>query len=246
MWSIVKSFKNRKLSEQNNVINTSSVDKESKSVINKLCPDTCLDTRYFSYTDMQEQDLNNEDVSLELDRQFSLEELEIAIASSKTNSAPDLDQIDNRIIGRLPSNYKEILLLIYNMIFAEGSFPEPWKDSLVILIPKPGGKGIRPISVLSCFLKVFEKLIYNRLRWFAEVNDIVPNFQFGFRQSKSCIDNLICITSYIHTGLIKNEFVACVFLDIKGAFDNVIPNILLRKLKGAGIPARIRKFVAKL
>ncbi|XP_070525178.1 uncharacterized protein [Cardiocondyla obscurior] len=38
----------------------------------------------------------------------------------------------------------------------------------------------------------------------------------------------------------------CAFLDIKGAFDNVIPDILLDDLKEISIPARIRKFIANI
>jgi len=36
------------------------------------------------------------------------------------------------------------------------------------------------------------------------------------------------------------------FLDIKGAFDNVIPNILIQELENIGVPVRIRMFVYNL
>ena len=44
----------------------------------------------------------------------------------------------------------------------QGVISSDWKKSLIILIPS--GKGVRPISLLSCFLKTMEKIIYNKLR----------------------------------------------------------------------------------
>jgi len=42
----------------------------------------------------------------------------------------------------------------YNSILLEGTFPPQWRQSLVVLIPKPGGTGVQPISLMSCFLKL--------------------------------------------------------------------------------------------
>jgi len=50
----------------------------------------------------------------------------------------------------------------------------------------------------------------------------------------------------VHKGFINNSPTVSIFLDIKGAFDNVIPNILIQDLQKIGIPARIRKFIQNL
>lgn len=36
------------------------------------------------------------------------------------------------------------------------------------------------------------------------------------------------------------------FIDVEGAFNNVDPNVLLREIRSAGIPAHIRKFITNL
>jgi hypothetical protein len=43
----------------------------------------------------------------------------------------------------------------------------------------------RPISLLTSFPKVFEKIIYERLLQHIEVNNILGDEQFGFRPATS-------------------------------------------------------------
>jgi len=45
---------------------------------------------------------------------------------------------------------------------------------------------------------------------------------------------------------IKDLLVTPQFLDIKGAFDNIVSNILIHDFKNIGIPAHIRKFILNL
>lgn len=174
---------------------------------------------------------------------FTLSELNSTLGSLKISSSPGLDQIDYRIIRSLPSQYHETLLTLYNSLVQHKSFPEDWSRTLVVLIPKPNGKGVRPISLLSCWLKILEKLVYRRLQWYVESSLLLPNFQFGFRPARSCVDNLVLFTNSIRTALQRGHYSVIVFLDIEGAFDNVVPSILISDLEKLGIPARIRKFI---
>jgi len=120
-----------------------------------------------------------------------------------------------------------------------------WRDSLFIFLPKIDGKGVRPIALLSCFLKILERMIYRRLQWAVESYFIFPEFQYGFRSSRSCTDNLVILTARIHSFLCE-AFTAAVFLDIASAFDNVIPSILIQDLRDIGFPAQICKFIKNL
>lgn len=162
-----------------------------------------------------------------------------ALDSMKLSSSPGLDQISYKVIRALPENYLDVLSEIFNSILRDGSFPKQWSHSLVVLIPKPQGKGVRPISLLSCFLKLFEKILYGRLRWAMESRCVIPDFQAGFRSGRSCQDNLVSLTSFVHAAFLKREVVACVFLDIAGAFDNVIPSVLSQDLYELGLPFRL-------
>jgi len=155
---------------------------------------------------------------------FFPQELDVSIASCKLDSSPSLDRFDYKIIATLPQEIRTILLDIYNEMFASGLFPSSWHDSLVILVPKPSGSGLRPIALMSCFLKILEKMIYPRLAWIVETQFLLPEFQAGFHTSRSCMDNLITLTNRIHWGFMRRMSTIAMFLDIAGAFDNVIPS----------------------
>jgi hypothetical protein len=43
----------------------------------------------------------------------------------------------------------------------------------------------RPISLLPIPLKIFEKLLLNRIRNDTEIQGITPDYQFGFREHQS-------------------------------------------------------------
>jgi len=248
VWSLIKSFKRRKLVKPSSTLlsDPGVMSHLIKDTIDKLCPPSCKPLACNSLCTMVSKDEQLDNVNYKLEQPFTDTELRSAIKCLNLNSAPGIDQIDNRVISSLPSEYMDIILSIYNYILIEGSFPNQWKQSLVVLIPKPDANGYRPISLLSCFLKIMEKMVYNRLQWHIESQHIIPDNQFGFRPDRSCVDSLVLFSSDIHKGFAVNSSTIAAFLDIKGAFDNVIPYILIQELESIGIPARIRMFIYNL
>jgi len=107
----------------------------------------------------------------------------------KLKSAPGLDQVDYNIISSFPENFASLFLQLFNSILSEGVFPPQWMQSLIILIPKSGGSGVRPISLLSLLLKTYRKDDIHS-QWFIESRHILSDFQFGFRPDRSCLDSL--------------------------------------------------------
>lgn len=207
-----------------------------------MCPPTCSLPSEFSLASMRIRDYRNPNIQRWLDDPINIDELKLVLKSFKLQSSPGLDQIDYKIISCFPGHYLEFMVGLFNRILQCGVFPDSWKQSIVIFIPKPNNKGVRPISLTSCILKVMEKCLYNRLRWYTESNFIIPDTQFGFRSYKSCVDNLVILTNFIHSAFLKNHYAVSVFLDINSAFDNVIPRILIRDLEEIGVPAHLRKF----
>jgi len=247
IWALIKSFKKRKMVKASLTLNDSSTQTSPiKDAIDKSCPPSCKHLEWSLLRLMEDKDKQLGSVNHELEKAFVETELHSAIKGAKLNSAPGIDQIDNRVISSLPKEYLDIMLSIYNNILATGSFPEQWKQSLIILIPKPDANGCRPISLLSCLLKIMERMVYNRLQWHIESQHIISDNQFGFRPDRSCTDSLVIFSGDVHKGFACNVSTIGTFLDIKGAFDNVIPNILIQELESIGIPARIRMFIHNL
>ena len=108
-----------------------------------------------------------------MDSPISYEELNSALAKLKLKKSPGPDCITNEMIISLgkPALYK--LLEIYNKSWEEGSLLQSWREATMIPIHKPGKAktettSYRPISMTSCMVKLLERIINTRLKWFLE------------------------------------------------------------------------------
>ena len=86
----------------------------------------------------------------------------------------------------------------------------------------------RPVSVLSVFSKLLERLVYNRLISHINENKLSYEYQFGFQKSKSTYLAIMMLVDKITEALGQGECVVGVFLDFSKAFDTVDHNILLQ------------------
>jgi len=143
-------------------------------LLSKLCPPSCFYLILPSLDSLKLEDTPDSPLAW-IDNPFSMRELELAIHSSKKKSSPGLDRIDYNIIRSIPSDLLTILLSIYNDLYAQGLFPESWRSSLLIFVPKSDGKSVRPIALLSCLLKVMERIIYCRFQWVVETRFLLPD-----------------------------------------------------------------------
>ena len=138
------------------------------------------------------------------------------------------------------------LCIIINLSFSTGVFPDIWKVAKVIPLHKGGStdelNNFRPISLLSIFDKIIEKLMHARLYLFLEENQILCKNQFGFKKKSNCAHSLIEITERIKESVDKGKFGCGIFIDLKKAFDTVNHNILLLKLEHYGIRGALLKW----
>lgn len=172
------------------------------------------------------------------------------INSRKNKSAVGLDKIPNRLLKMLDVKILDTFAIIFNHLLALGYFPECWKNALVIPIPKAGKdlsitSNWRPISLLSCLSKIYERVVAERLKNFANENNSIPNHQFGFRAGHSTCHPLGLLQNKINSGLNSNKITTMVCLDIRAAFDTVWHNGLLFKLNRLKFPNYIISIISK-
>jgi len=93
----------------------------------------------------------------------------------------------------------------------------------------------RPISLLTSFSNVFEKLIYDGLLNHIQTNNILHAEQFGFRVSLSTDKASYKLIDDILNALNNKLMVGGIFCYLQKAFDCIDHNILLAKLELYGI-----------
>ena len=87
-----------------------------------------------------------------------------------------------------------------------------------------------PISLLSDIDKVLERLMYNRLYNFLEMNSVIYNLQIGFRQKYLIFHALTHLTDIIREQLDTGNFVSGIPVDLQKSFGTVDHDIFIQKL----------------
>ena len=149
------------------------------------------------------------------------------------------DNISMYIIKNVIKSIVKPLVHIFNMSLVTGIFPDDMKISKIIPIYKAEENNLfcnyRPISLLSQFSKILEKIFNNRLLNFINVNNILCNRQYGFRKNYSTELAVLETIEKISTSLDNKRYSIEIFIDLKKAFDTLNHQILIEKLKFYGI-----------
>jgi hypothetical protein len=109
---------------------------------------------------------------------------------------------------------------------------------------KPGkdvsdAAGCRPISLLSCLGKCFERLICDQLVKILDKKHFFSKYQAGFGKGRSLHEHLLRLSQDILNGFKRKECSLAIFLDVASVFDAVWTNGLKLKLQKIGLPKHL-------
>ena len=204
MWTCIKSLNG---TPDNNSPNEVMIHKGKTITSNSKKADIIVDhyARVSSHTlNKEERDLNRKCKRLLKSpttnnhscAKFTMKELKRAISKMRAMGAPGPDGLPPQFFKALKPNALIALLHIFNESWETNFCPQIWRNAVIIPLLKAGKPpseiaSFRPVSLTSVAVKILERMISNRLYHLAEENGWFNNLQAGFRQNRSCEDQII-------------------------------------------------------
>ena len=93
-------------------------------------------------------------------------------------------------------------------------------------------------------MKLFERVIEQRLRCYQEDIGFINKYQSGFSQAKSTDDHLFRLSQSVMESFNRREHVVAAFLDVEKAFDNVWHNGLRYKIFMLDLPTKMIRWLS--
>uniref|UniRef100_A0A8W8LQ95 Reverse transcriptase domain-containing protein n=1 Tax=Magallana gigas TaxID=29159 RepID=A0A8W8LQ95_MAGGI len=169
-------------------------------------------------------------------------EISKAIKDLKRRKAPGLDCIQNEHLIFGGPRLFACISHLFNAVINIGRIPSIWKTDLIIPIYKGNNKtksspdSYRPIALLPCLMKLFEKILTLRIR-----DHVLPSVSFpnpqqqGFQPKLGCITASFNLQETVFHNLEQGSPVYVAFLDTQKAFDTVWRHGLMCKLHQLGV-----------
>jgi len=161
------------------------------------------------------------------------------IKSLQSKNSTDFNGLSSHLIKQISYEIAMPLKHIINLSLSTSIVPSQMKIAKIIPVYKSGDRrsmdNYRPISLLSIFSKILEKVVCNRLCSFLETNNILSGAQFGFRPGHSTVHPMVHFVNHVSKALNNKEHAIAIFCDLRKAFDSCDHGILLRKLSRVGI-----------
>ena len=161
-----------------------------------------------------------------------------ALESITMNKASGCDGIPVELFKILKDDAVKGLHSIYQQIWKTQQWPQDWKRSVFILIPKKGNakecSNYRTIGLVSHASKVMLTILQARLQQY--MNWELPDVQAGFRKGRGTRDQIVNICWIIKKAREFQKNIYFCFIDYAKAFDCVDHNKLWKILREMEIP----------
>ena len=188
--------------------------------------------RWQRYTELYKKDLHDPDnhngVITDLEPDILEYEVEWALESITMNKASGCDGIPVELFQILKDDAVKVLHSICQQMWKTQQWPQDWKRSVLLPIPKKGNVkeclNYHTIAFISHSSKVMLKILQARLQQY--MNWELPDAQAGFRRGRGTKDQIASICWIIkNTREFQKNIYFC-FIDYTKAFDYVDHNKL--------------------
>ena len=138
------------------------------------------------------------------------DELKEALGSLKPNKSPGYDNISSNVVNQTSDMFFTPLEYIFNLSLQQGIFPENLNIAKVSPVYKKDEEFLltnyRSISVLPCFSKLLERIMYNRLFKYLSENSTLYKKQFGFQTSHNTEHVILLVVNQLGQSFDKIKF----------------------------------------
>jgi Notch-like protein len=165
-------------------------------------------------------------------RNTTTDEIESFIKKLPLKGLSGYDEVSTSILEVGATFSSSPLCSIINKSLSSGIFPDRLKYSRG---DKNNVSNYRPISLLTAFSKVFEKVIYKRLNDHFLTNNILTKSQFGFKKTSPTTNAAYKLINDILQALKNKNKYGGIFFDLEKSFDCVDHNILMNKISYYGV-----------
>ena len=186
----------------------------------------------------------------ECEQDITMNELNRVIDEAGLNKAAGEDDIPYELVKHLGKKAREMLLHIYNQVWAGKPIPANWRTAVIKTLLKEGKdpkitSSYRPISLTACLGKLMEKIVADRMTYVLENRGLLADSQAGFRQNRCTTDQVLRMTQ-IATDQIQatNQSSATIvtFFDYEKAYDKVWRAGLLHKMQEMSLPYKFIQY----
>ena len=157
------------------------------------------------------------------------------------NKASRGDGIPVELFQILKDDAVKVLHSICQQIWKTQQWPQDWKRSIFILIPKKGSakecSNYSTIVLISHASKVMLKSLHTRLQQY--MNHELPDVQAGLRKDRGTRDQIVNIHWIIEKAREFQKNIYFCFINYAKAIDCVDQNKLWKILKKMGIPDQL-------
>ena len=172
-------------------------------------------------------------------------EIKNAIKMLKNGKAAGPDGIPAEAIKADLELSTNILYDILGRIWEKQELPKDWREGHLVKLPKKGDltdcSNYRGIMLLSVPGKVLNRVILERIK--KAVDSHLRDEQAGFRQNRSCLDQIATLRIIIEQSIEWNASIYINFIDFEKAFDSVDRETLWKLLRHYGIPQKITDLI---
>jgi hypothetical protein len=188
--------------------------------------------------------------SMELDREIDREEVHKAIKALKTGKAGGFDGITGEMLKQGGEDLVDITWFLLKQVFEAERIPTDWSKGLIYPLFKGGERknpdNYRGIYLLSIIGKVYTSILNQRLLDWCEKREKFGEEQGGFRAHRATTDQAFILSELVRARRRRKLETHIAFLDIRKAYDTVSRDALWKRLMDCGVSGKMGRVIRSI